>query len=164
MSIKNKGDDFIKSINRYMALFCFYGAIYFIIESIYKHHITNYRMAILGGILGIFIGVINNAFSFETDLILQGMIGSLLITLSEAIFGYQWNIVENLKIWDYFSLIFSGVGGQVCLVFTLFVWFPMSIVCILLDDYINYYILKIEPCPYYIIFGHKFLQFKERKN
>ena len=121
-------------------------------------------MAILGGFLGLFIGIINNAFSFETDLILQGIIGSLSITLSEAVFGYQWNIIENLKIWDYSSLMFSGVGGQVSLIFSLFVWIPLSVFCVLLDDFINYYIMKINPCPYYKIFGKVFLRFKERKD
>lgn len=121
-------------------------------------------MAILGGFLGLFIGIINNAFSFETDLILQGIIGSLSITLSEAVFGYQWNIIENLKIWDYSSLMFSGVGGQVSLIFSLFVWIPLSVSCVLLDDFINYYIMKIDPCPYYKIFGKVFLRFKERKD
>lgn len=121
-------------------------------------------MAILGGFLGLFIGIINNAFSFETDLILQGIIGSLSITLSEAVFGYQWNIIENLKIWDYSSLMFSGVGGQVSLIFSLFVWIPLSVFCVLLDDFINYYIMKIDPCPYYKINGKVFLQFKERKD
>ena len=121
-------------------------------------------MAILGGFLGLFIGIINNAFSFETDLILQGIIGSLSITLSEAVFGYQWNIIENLKIWDYSSLMFSGVGGQVSLIFSLFVWIPLSIFCVLLDDFINYYIMKIDPCPYYKINNKVFLRFKERKS
>ena len=156
--------EYFKELSRYLILFCCYGIIYYIIESIYKHHFTNYRMAILGGFLGLFIGIINNAFSFETDLILQGIIGSLSITLSEAVFGYQWNIIENLKIWDYSSLMFSGVGGQVSLIFSLFVWIPLSVSCVLLDDFINYYIMKINPCPYYKIFGKVFLRFKERKD
>lgn len=152
----------INEMMRYIILFLTYGLIYFIIECVFKRHLSDYRMALLGGFLGVCIGIINNAFSFETDLILQGIIGVISVTLAEAIFGYQWNIVQGLHIWDYSSLRFNGVGGQVCLEFSLFAWFPLSIFCIILDDLINYYWFKLQPCPYYKIGGKVVFRFKEK--
>jgi hypothetical protein len=85
-------------LQRSVILVLLYGSIYFAIESVFKGHSSDYRMAVLGGLLGLWIGIINNAFSYETDLILQGIIGIISVTLAEAVFGYQWNIIEQLGI------------------------------------------------------------------
>lgn len=143
-------------------LFVIYGLLYFIIETIYKGHLTDYRMFILGGLIGFIVGIINNAFSFDTDFLLQGMIGAISITLLEAVFGYQWNVIEHLGIWDYSNMLFSGVAGQVCLEFSIFAWIPLSLICIILDDSIRYYIYK-EERPYYKIFGKKIFEIPLRK-
>lgn len=143
-------------------LFVIYGLLYFIIETIYKGHLTDYRMFILGGLIGFIVGIINNAFSFDTDFLLQGMIGAISITLLEAVFGYQWNVIEHLGIWDYSNMLFSGVAGQVCLEFSIFTWIPLSLICIILDDSIRYYIYK-EERPYYKIFGKKIFEIPLRK-
>lgn len=130
-----------------------YGSIYFVIETIYKGYLTDYRMFILGGLIAFVVGIINNAFSFDTDFLLQGFIGMMSITLLEAILGYQWNVVEQLGIWDYSNMLFNGVAGQVCLEFSIFAWIPLSFVCIILDDAIRYYICKDTEQPYYKICG-----------
>ena len=118
-------------------------------------------MAVLGGVMGVMIGLINLLFSYDTDLILQGIVGSLLVTLSEAIGGYYWNIELGLNIWDYSSLPFSAINGQVNLLFSIG-WFFLSIVCIFLDDVIDYYIIKQKKseAPYYVIFGKMIFEFK----
>ena len=59
------------------------------IQAICEGKITDIRMAILGGILGCLIGALNNVFTFDSDFLLQGIVGTLLITLSEAVLGYQ---------------------------------------------------------------------------
>ena len=148
-------------ILEYVALFFFYGFIYFIIECIWKQQLTDWRMAVLGGVMGVMIGLINLLFSYDTDLILQGIVGSLLVTLSEAIGGYYWNIELGLNIWDYSSLPFSAINGQVNLLFSIG-WFFLSIVCIFLDDVIDYYIIKQKKseAPYYVIFGKMIFEFK----
>lgn len=135
------------SISKNLFLFLTYGFIYFVIECLFKHSITDIRMFILGGLLGVWIGLINNIFSFNTSFILQCIIGSMSTTLAEAILGYQWNIVEGLNIWNYSNLPFSTCAGQVNLFFS-FTWLILSGICIILDDYLRYKLFNEEK-PYY---------------
>lgn len=143
-----------KLFTEYLLLFLIYATIYFIIETVWKHKLTDYRMFILGGILGIIIGLFNNLFTYETDLFLQGYTGMITVCLVEAICGYQWNIVKGLGIWDYSQLPFSFVGGQVNLFFAI-AWFFLSIICIFIDDFVWYKLFNHEK-PYYKLFGKKF--------
>ena len=148
-----------KIIFEYVVLFFVYGIIYFIIETIYKGRATDYRMFILGGLIGCSIGLLNNIFTYDTDILLQGLVGAIIVTLSEAILGYQWNIIEGLKIWDYTNLPCSAIDGQVNLFFFI-AWFFLSIVCVILDDVINRYIFKSNEQPYYKLFGKTIIKLK----
>lgn len=139
----------MKFILKYLILFLTYGSIYFIIESIYKHKLTDWRMFLVGGMCAILIGLINNLFTFDTSFILQCLIGTLIVTLSEAITGYQFNIVEGLHIWDYSTLPLSYVGGQINILFSTF-WFFLSGIAIILDDYLRWKFFK-EERPHYIL-------------
>ena len=146
----------IKYIFEYIALILTYGIIYFLIECIWKQSSSDWRMFILGGFIGFLIGLQNNVFTYDTDFVYQMIVGSLMVTLCEAIFGYQWNTVEGLEIWDYTNTIIYGVAGNVSLFFSLFAWTTLSGIVIILDDYIWHYIFKNGEKPYYIIFGKKF--------
>lgn len=127
----------IKIIIKNLILFFVYACIYFVIECLFKHSITDYRMFILGGLMGLWIGLINNIFSYNISFILQCIIGSISVTLIEAIFGYKWNIIQQLNIWDYSNLPLSACGGQINLFFSL-AWVLLSGLCILIDDYLRY--------------------------
>lgn len=146
----------IKYVFEYTALILTYAIIYFIIECIWKQSLSDCRMFVLGGVMGFLIGLQNNIFTYDADFLYQMIVGSLMVTLCEAIFGYQWNTVEGLGIWDYSNTIIYGVAGNVSLFFSLFAWTTLSGVVILLDDYIWYYIFKNGEKPYYIVFGKKF--------
>ena len=136
-----------KTIFKHVCLFLVFGAIYFLIECLWKGTITNYRIFLMAGCLGVLIGLINNLFSFDTSFILQCFVGTLMATLGEAILGYQWNIIEGLKIWNYSTLPFSFVGNQINLFFSI-AWMGLSGVCIVLDDYLRYWLFKEEK-PHY---------------
>lgn len=151
----------ICKITESVALFFIFGVTYFIIECIWKGKVTDYRMAILGGCLGVIIGLLNNVFSYETDLILQCIVGSLIITLSEAIGGTYWNDM-GLHIWDYSSLPFSAVHGTINLFFS-FAWAFLSCVAILIDDVIRYKLFHEIDCPRYTIHGKVIYKMKRRK-
>ena len=120
-------------IAKYLTLFFTYGSIYFIIESIYKHQITDWRMYVLAGCIGVTIGLINILFDYRTDFILQCIVGMLITTLCEAISGYYWNIEHHLGIWDYSALPLTFIGGQINAFFCC-CWFVLSGVVIILDD------------------------------
>lgn len=144
-----------KILAEYVILFLVYAAIYFLIETAWKGQLTDYRMFILGGALGVLIGLLNNIFTYDTDLLLQGYVGMITVCLAEAVFGYEWNVLQGLDIWDYAELPFSAVAGQVNLFFAV-AWFFLSIICIFLDDFIWYRLFGREK-PYYRILGKKFV-------
>ena len=103
----------------------------------------------MGAIDFILIGMINNYISWHMDLFLQGCIGSLIVTCSEFIFGTLDKMYLHLNMWDYSELPFN-YNGVICLYFSI-VWIFMSIIALLLDDAIRYYIFKEEPRPHYHI-------------
>lgn len=136
-----------------------FGCIYFILESIWKGHFTDWRMFVLSGIIGLSIGCINELFTYDTHFILQCFTGMLIALLCECIFGYQWNVIEQLALWNYSNLPFSAVADQINLFFAA-IWFLLSAVCIILDDIMHYYVWKEGEPPYYRI-GKKLLYLPE---
>ena len=144
----------IKLFNKYCILFLTYGFIYFIIESIYKLKITSPYMFLVGGIVGVLIGLVNNLFDMSTDFLLQCGVGTLLVLLMECIVGYDLNIIKGMAIWDYSRVPMNFVGGQICIPFAV-AWFILSGICIVLDDYLRYWWFSEEK-PYYIIWNKSF--------
>lgn len=139
----------MKALMKYITLFITYGGIYFVIECLYKHKISDYRMFLLAGTIGIVLGLINNLFTMETDFILQCLFGMLITTLAEAIGGFYWNLECGLGIWDYSSLSLSFVGGQINLFFSI-AWMFLSGVLIVLDDFIRWKLYHEEKPRYYV--------------
>jgi len=144
----------IEHLSKSFVLFMVYGFIYFILESLYKTHFTHPLMFIIGGIIGVLIGLINNLFDMDTDFILQCFVGMLLVLLIECVVGYQCNIVNKMAIWDYSKVPFNYVGGQICIPFAI-AWFVLSGICIIVDDYLRWRLFGDEK-PYYIIINKKF--------
>lgn len=147
-----------------LGLFLSCGFIYCMIEILFRGW-SHWSMFVLTGFLGVFcVDSINNTLSFDCDYIVQILISTILCTIGEEISGIILNIWLQLNVWDYSKMTFGTFFFGQCNVLFCFAWALIISVVIFYCDAYNYYILKIEPCPYYIIFGHKFLQFKERKN
>lgn len=147
-----------------LGLFLSCGFIYCMIEILFRGW-SHWSMFVLAGFLGVFcIDSINNVLSFDCDYIVQIIISTILCTIGEGISGIILNVWLQLNVWDYSKITFGTFFFGQCNVFFCFAWMLIISIIIFYCDAYNYYILKIEPCPYYIIFGHKFLQFKERKN
>lgn len=127
----------LKSVIKYVFVFVIMGTVYYLLESIFKGYWTDYRMFLLAGFIGVVIGLINNVFTFDTSFILQCVVGMLIALLCECIFGYQWNIVEGLGLWDYSNLPLSAVGNQINAIFAV-VWLFISALAIVIDDWIRY--------------------------
>lgn len=120
-------------------------------------------MGILGGLLfSLAFDQINNKISWDMDLLLQGVIGSIAVTLSELIIGTMMlNGILGLPVmWDYSNMPLN-YNGVICLPFSV-IWVFVSIFGILLVDAINYYVLHEDPQPYYRIFGKVWKPFPER--
>ena len=71
------------------------GGIYFFLKSFWKHDRTDWRMFLLSGFIDLGINGINNLFTYETDFLLQCIVGLLIVLLCERIFICRWNIVEG---------------------------------------------------------------------
>ena len=147
-----------------LGLFLSCGFIYCMIEILFRDW-SHWSMFVLTGFLGVFcVDSINNTLSFDCDYIVQILISTILCTIGEGISGIILNVWLQLNVWDYSKMTFGTFFFGQCNVLFCFAWMLIISIIIFYCDAYNYYILKIEPCPYYIIFGHKFLQFKERKN
>lgn len=138
----------IKCILKIIILFIIGGTIYVSLELLFRGR-SHISMFILGGLCFVLIGGINNYISWEMPLILQMLIGAVIITTSEFITGYIVNIKLGLNVWDYSNQPFN-IMGQICLSFS-FLWMLISLIAIVLDDYLRYWIFK-EKKPKYHLF------------
>ena len=136
----------MKTLLKNIVLFIIFGAIYFGLECLYKRHITHWSMFVLAGIIGVLIGSINEGIAWETPFYIQCLLGALLATLGEVCTGVIVNIIFGLNVWHYNVLAFFW--GQCSLPFCC-IWFLLSGLCIVLDDWIRWKWFD-EDKPYYI--------------
>ena len=145
--LKNK----ISPLFEYMILFIIGGVGYNIIELLYRGY-TDPTMTIAGGICFILCGIQNEFVNWDMPLVSQQLISAILVTIVELIFGLIFNIGLGMEVWDYSNMPYNFMG-QICLLFTV-LWFFLSLVGILLDDFLRYKLFGEEK-PHYVIFGYK---------
>ena len=138
----------IKQWLKIFILFLIGGFIYVAIELGFRGH-SHWTMFLLGGLCFILIGGLNNYIPWEMSIIKQGVIGALIVTSLEFIFGLVLNLYLNLGIWDYSNMSFN-ILGQICLPFSI-AWFFLSLVAIFVDDWLRYVLFKEEK-PHYHLF------------
>lgn len=142
-----------KHILKYLILFLVGYCVYIAIEVTFRNY-SFPLMGIVGAISFILIDRINEVMPWDTDLIIQSVIGSLIVTVFELIVGEGLKFFNQPPMWDYSSLPLN-FDGVICLPFSL-VWVLLSAIAILLADAINYYLLHKEPAPHYKILGYRF--------
>lgn len=148
-----------KNIFKTAVLFMVGFCLYITIETVFRGY-SYVLMGICGGIAIVVLDKINNKISWDTDILIQCLCGSLLVTFMELIIG-TLSLKGYLPLmWDYSSIPLN-YRGIICLPFSI-VWMLLSFVAILVADSINYYVFEELPVPYYRIFGKKFLVFKEK--
>lgn len=135
----------MKNIIKPVTLFTFGGVAYVLIELLFRGY-SHWTMFVLGGILFIEIGLLNELFSWDMSLLFQGVIGSVIITISEFVAGVILNLWLNLNVWDYSNMPFN-ILGQVCLPFSL-IWIFVAVAAVIFDDYLRYWLFK-EEYPHY---------------
>ena len=138
----------LKIITKYLFLGIIGSIIYMSLEILWRGY-THWTMGVLGGICFICLGLINEILSWETPLTLQMLIGSTIITVLEFITGCIVNLWLGWNVWDYSNLPFNFMG-QICLYFSI-AWIFLSLVAIVLDDYLRYWFFNEEK-PHYIWF------------
>ena len=127
-------------------LFAIGGLLYIIIELLWRGR-THWTMFVVGGLCFVWIGRINEIFTFEMSLMYQMFISSWLVTFIELIEGIVIN--GNYAIWDYRDMPLNLLG-QVCLPYTV-LWFFLSCPAIILDDYLRYWIFREDKPRYKIL-------------
>lgn len=136
----------IKHFLKYLFLFLTGGVCYFGIE-ILARGFSHWTMAVVGGICFVLIGLLNEKTP-KMPLLKQMLYSAILITLIEFFSGCILNLWLQLDIWDYSDNAFNLLG-QICLSHTVY-WFFLSLVGILLDDYLRYKIFQEEK-PKYVL-------------
>lgn len=134
-----------KLLLKYLFLFLVGGAIYCVIELLFRGY-THPSMYILGGLCFIVCGLFNEIFEWDTPLLIQMLLSSIAITDLEFITGIIVNLILHLNVWDYSNLPFNLLG-QICLPFCI-IWFFLSLIGIVLDDYLRYYFFNEEKPKY----------------
>ena len=147
----------LRKIIMFLVGFCTYVTI----EVIYKGGYSHWIMGLCGGLALIFLDELNNRISWNMDLLLQGIFGSIFITFLEFVIG-SLSLKGILPVmWNYSSVPLN-YHGIICLPFSL-IWIGLSIIGIFVADAINYYVFEESPIPYYKIFGHIVLRFPTKK-
>lgn len=140
-----------KSILKYFILGWFGGSTYCSLEVIFRGR-SHWSMLVLAFILFLLIGNLNEVFPWEMSLAKQGIIGACMVTVLEFITGCIVNIWLGWNVWDYSNMPLN-ILGQVCLPFSL-LWILLSIVCIIVDDYLRYLMFD-EQMPHYYLFTQR---------
>ena len=132
-------------IKKYEFLFFVGATIYVVIEKLYRGY-SHWTMFLLGGICFIALGLINEVMPWDMPLLLQMFIGGIIITVLELITGCVVNLWFGWNVWDYSELPFN-LWGQISL-FSSIVWVGLSLVGIVLDDFIRWKFFDGEK-PHY---------------
>ena len=134
-------------ILRYTLLFLLGGFSYCFIEILSRGY-SHISMLIAGGICFVLIGNLNRKRK-DMSLVGQMFLSAIIITGIELVTGLIVNVWLGLEVWNYSSLPYNFMG-QICLLYTN-IWFFLSILGILLDDYTRYWLMGEEKPHYKIL-------------
>lgn len=105
-------------------------------------------MFLLGGICFICLGLINEILNWNTPLWEQMIIGGTIITVLEFITGCIVNLWLGWNIWNYTWK--PNLWGQISL-YSSIGWIALSVVGIILDDYIRYWFFGEDKPRYKLL-------------
>lgn len=141
------GAESMARLRKYALLAWFGGATYVTIEVFWRGY-SHWTMFVLAALLFILIGMLNNTFSWSLGLVWQTFFGTAGATLLELGFGIVVNLWLGWDIWDYSDMP-GNILGQICPQYA-FLWIPLVLLAILLDDYLRW--LHGEEKPRYTLF------------
>ncbi len=127
----------MRKFAQYALVFAIGGVSYGTLEILWRQY-THWSMVIAGGIcfLSMYITYNNNP---NMNFLFRAMIGSLIITSVELVFGCIFNIWLKMNVWDYSRFRFN-LWGQICLLYSV-LWgllaMPVSVLCIKLKQVLN---------------------------
>lgn len=135
----------MREVCKLISLFLAGGTAYACLELGYRGG-THWTMFVIGGVLFLLIGGLNEGLPWQLPLLFQAVLGAVLVTLTELGAGVVLNLWLGLGIWDYTGLP-CNVLGQICLPYTL-LWAALSAAAVVLDDWLRHWMWG-EPLPRY---------------
>lgn len=132
---------------KYGFLAWFGGSTYVTLEVLWRGY-SHWTMLILAATVFVVIGLLNEVWSWQTSLTLQVVTGTIVATVLEFVTGCVVNRWLGWAVWDY-SNIPGNLLGQICPQYTA-IWAILSLVAILLDDYIRWRFFGEEK-PHYTL-------------
>lgn len=121
---------------KYFLVFLIGAAGYPLLEIIWRGH-SHPSMALAGGICFLIIYILSIKL-IKVNIFEKALYGAASITFIELIFGFIFNIILNMNVWDYSALPLN-FHGQICLRYFLiwtFLCFALFPLCKFLDRYI----------------------------
>lgn len=134
-----------------MLLWVWGGAVYYMLEVIYKTATGNperihWTMLVLAIILSMVLERCGAECPWEWALPLQALICTVAITATEMVAGLVLNVWLGLGVWDY-SHLPANFLGQICLWFSA-LWYVLSLIFIPVFDVLKY-LVKGGDKPHY---------------
>ncbi|NLY71528.1 MAG: hypothetical protein GX076_07630 [Clostridiales bacterium] len=128
----------MKRVFENLQIFIIGAILYCSIEILFRGY-THWTMFLAGGLC---LVILYHAFLRykELSLFKKCLLGALIITFVEFIFGCVFNLFFNWNVWDYSHFRFNFMG-QVCLLFTI-LWFFISIPVVLFINYLKQMVSK----------------------
>ena len=145
---------------KYMILFYIGFTSYITIETLFRGY-SYLLMGIDGAVCFLIFDKINEYIPWKLDLLLQGCIGSLVVTITELIIGLILQYLNLQPMWDY-STELMNYKGVICPLFS-FLWIWLAIIGIIVADSVNYYLLWNGDRPKYNLFKIIHIEFPQRK-
>ena len=138
----------MKKLIKYLFLGCLGGATYCFIEILWRGH-THWTMGLVGAICFIYAGLQNEFISWSKPLWKQMLSVTIFVTVIEFVVGCIINLWLKWDVWDYSNIPFNLLG-QICLPYCI-LWFGLSLIAIVVDDYVRYWFFNEEKPKYKII-------------
>ena len=133
---------------KYFILFLIGGFLYYCIEILWRGY-SHWTMFLLGSICFIYAGIQNEFTSWDIPLWKQVLKVDLFVLIAEFVSGCILNLWLKLNVWDYSNLKFN-ILGQSSLLFA-FLFLPLCLIAIILDDYIRFWFFKEEKPKYKLL-------------
>lgn len=158
-------EDRMKTLIKYLALFCGYGLIYLdmeIFSRAIRHDIHNINgneisylafagwtslwMFFIGGAIGVILGLLDERRHGYTQpwYRIRVIAGIAIIYCIEFISGYILNVRLNMHLWNYTDPL--NIAHQITLMY-LPIWFVLSVFAQWLDDVVRYWFEHSRPWP-----------------
>lgn len=114
-------------------LFCIGGTGYAVIELLWRGR-THVTMVVAGGLSLILFSIIEELFR-ERSILLRAALCSLAVTSIELIFGILFNLIFDMRVWDYSDQPLN-LFGQICPLFSL-IWALLAIFIMPVTNILN---------------------------